>query len=151
MGRLAVDVERGLSTPALTPNNPGFERSWCNGAAGLVLLLVRAYESSRDEQYLSLSRSYARTLLTHTEGVGGDLCCGLGGRSYALLAMDRIDPGRDWARLAVNMGALAADALVENSGPWPNGLYKGFPGLVYLAEDLSKAPRVGAGFPFVEG
>jgi serine/threonine-protein kinase len=127
------------------------QRSWCNGAAGLVLLWARAYEHTPSPFYLDRARRAARTLLHHTSGVMGDLCCGLGGRAYALLAMDRIEPDHFWYERALEMGSRAVGASLERVGEWPNGLYKGFPGLVCLAADLSCAARDRIGFPLVEG
>jgi serine/threonine-protein kinase len=121
-------------------------RAWCNGAAGMTLLWVAAFEHTGDARYRRAARTDARMSRTRPTEAGGDLCCGLAGRAYAMLAMDRAWPRegfRDHAR------ALAAGACAQMRGRWPNGLLKGYPGLVCLAVDLlhERKPR---GFPLVE-
>jgi eukaryotic-like serine/threonine-protein kinase len=155
LARLADDVARGgtmgASSPSSDPPSPARQRSWCNGAAGLVLMWARAYEHTHDVMYLRHARDAARFTLTHIDDAPGDLCCGLAGRAYALLAMDRIAPGRDWSEHACAMASRAATVMLEACGPWPNGLYKGYPGLVCLTRDLSEKPAERVGFPLVEG
>lgn len=121
-------------------------RSWCNGAAGLTLLWARAYEQTGDARFLRLVRTDARRGVTTVTGAGGDLCCGLAGRAYALLAAERVEPGVGYREDAVS---LAVRAVEQMEGLWPNGLLKGYPGLVCLALDLA-AERKPRGFPFVE-
>jgi len=150
LARLTDDVARGGTQGASSPSTAR-QRSWCNGAAGLVLLWARAYEHTPDALYLRLARDAARFTLTYVDDAPADLCCGLAGRAYALLAMDRIAPGRAWFEHACAMASRAAASMLEACGPWPNGLYKGYPGLVCLARDLSEPSAKRAGFPLVEG
>ena len=150
LARLADDVARGGTMGASSPSTAR-QRSWCNGAAGLVLLWARAYEHTPDVMYLRHARHAAHFTLTHVDDAPGDLCCGLAGRAYALLAMDRIAPGGDWFEHASAMASRAATGMLEACGPWPNGLYKGYPGLACLARDLSGKPAERVGFPLVEG
>jgi serine/threonine-protein kinase len=127
------------------------ERSWCNGTAGLVLLWARAYEHTPGAAQLNRARRAARSLFTHAARAPGSLCCGLTGRAYALLAMDRIEPGRGWYGRALGMGGRALGAMIAGVGNWPNGLFYGYPGLVCLAADLLGPARDRGGFPLVEG
>jgi serine/threonine-protein kinase len=129
---------------------PALGESWCNGDAGMVLLWARAYECLADGEYLQRARRCARRLGAHLSLATGDLCCGLAGRAYALLAMDRIDPDGGWYERAVTMARRAATSMRRSVGAWPNGLFRGLPGLVCLADDLVRPPRR-RGFPLVEG
>ncbi len=153
--RLAEDVERGGSmgvrSTSGTIERHALLRSWCNGAAGLVLLWARAYERTRDATFLDRARDAARFVLASSDPAPAHLCCGLGGWAYALLAMDRVEPGAGWFEQAANMAGRAVSAMVEERGQWPNGLFTGYPGLVCLARDLLSAPEERAGFPLVEG
>jgi hypothetical protein len=65
--------------------------------------------------------------------------------------MDRIEPGHGWNDAALGMGGRAVSAMLEGAGEWPNDLFKGYPGLVCLAADLSCRARDRIGFPLVEG
>lgn len=153
LARFSDRAERGdLKTPAFVgPDTDLWRRTWCNGASGLALLWAKAYESTREERYLTLARSCGRVVVSHRRLGGSDLCCGLGGRGYALLALDRIDRGGAWHEHAVALTSSAALRMRRASGPWPNGLYKGYPGLVCLVGDLARGPRGRLGFPLVEG
>jgi hypothetical protein len=127
------------------------ERSWCNGSAGHLLLWAQAYERTGEKTYLELARASARSTLTLVRGARPDLCCGLGGRAFALLAMDRIEPGRGWYGRALEMTFRAMRAAQAAIGAWPNGLFKGYPGLVCLIADLDTPSHKRKGFPLVEG
>ena len=154
LDRLARDLrQRGTAGGPGSSDVTGrvLERSWCNGASGHVLHWARAYERTADATYLREAREAARLVSTGTDAAPGDLCCGLGGRAYALLAMDRIEPERGWFERAMAMGCRAAITMLEASGPWPNGLYKGYPGLVCLATELRGDRGERVGFPLVEG
>jgi eukaryotic-like serine/threonine-protein kinase len=121
-------------------------RTWCNGAAGLTLLWTAAFEETGTKKYLALARSTLRTSLGVTGPATGDLCCGLAGRAYAALAVARVLPR---AGLRARAQELALAAVRQMRGSWPNGLLKGYPGVVCLAVDLlhEQRPR---GFPLVE-
>jgi hypothetical protein len=124
--------------------------SWCNGGAGLVLLWTKAYECTGDPAYLELARREV-TSLGSAHVAHGDLCCGLAGHAYAFLAMSRIETGGHWYERAVHSATAAAVAMRHDDGPWPNGLYKGYPGLACLFHDLEQAPDERYGFPLIEG
>jgi len=123
------------------------DRTWCNGWAGLTLLWAAAAEQPGWLfPYGRLVGGAARASLSAPGPAGGDLCCGLAGRAYAGLAAARLF---DDERLHQHVLSVAADAAEQMRGRWPNGLLKGYPGLVCLALDLvhEKKPR---GFPLLE-
>ena len=131
-------------TPEAT-RAPGLAASWCNGAAGAALLWVKAHEATGDAVYLEAARRAGEQAAT-AKPAGSDLCCGNGGVAFALLELERIDPRGTWHARARE---LAARAIDRPAMKWPNGLYRGHPGLVCLALDvLGDAPR---GFPAVLG
>jgi hypothetical protein len=139
---------RSLDTIADTPIAPlstEMRRSWCNGSAGLALLMTIAYERTGTARYLAVARAHAREAAA-SDLAAGSLCCGLTGRAHALLAVDRIDPDGPWRRRAHELAALAAERARSEH---PKGLFRGNPGLVCLAIDLLEQlpPR----FPLVEG
>jgi eukaryotic-like serine/threonine-protein kinase len=141
---------RSLDKIARTPLSAypaALQRTWCNGSAGVALLMAAASRRTGRRAYLD----QARAAVTHAvadERALADLCCGLAGRAYAALALDAIDRksrGR-WRRRAEE---LAAQAVTQFASRWPNGLLRGAPGLVCLALDLRR--RGPARFPIVEG
>jgi lantibiotic modifying enzyme len=119
--------------------------SWCVGAAGVALFWCKAFESTGEKAFLDVARDAARASI-HYMPTRTHLCCGKAGVAYALLALERVDPGRGWRERALEIGlrAIATPMLSR----WPNGLLWGHPGLVCLALDLmSDEPR---GFPCIE-
>lgn len=128
---------RTLGTTALS-------RSWCNGSAGLVMTLAAAYQLSGDGTFLVAARRAGPHVAGRADGPGGDLCCGNAGRAYALATLHRIDPSGNWLERAWE---LALQALAFAGGRWPNGLLKGWPGLVCLILDLLEGE---VAFPLVQ-
>ena len=118
---------------------------WCNGTAGFVHLWTRAHRVFRDEAYLNLAEQAARHSWEAAEPIG-DLCCGLAGRSYAMLALYKHTGDALWRRRAQDLGVQAArcipTALLHDS------LYKGDIGVALLAADLA-CPEAAA-MPFFE-
>ncbi len=124
----------------------GLRGTWCNGAAGSALLWCKAFEATHEKAFLRAARDAAKAATQHLPE-RTHLCCGMGGVAYALLAVDRIEPGRGWRERAREVGARAITTPLVSR--WPNGLLWGHPGLVCLALDLmADVPR---GFPCIEG
>ncbi len=147
LARLARESVAWARERRRRPRAAAMMRSWCNGAAGLTLLWARSYEQTGDARFLRLARAGARRSATAMAAAGGDLCCGLAGRGYAALAAERVAPG---AGHRDDAAALAVRAVDQMGGAWPNGLLKGYPGLVCLAVDLA-FEREPKGFPLAEG
>jgi len=138
-------LDQVMRTP-VPPVSPSLKRSWCNGTAGIAMLAVAAYQRTGRRADLDLARAAAADAASDDVAASSNLCCGLGGRAYALLALDRIDPGGGWSRRARE---LAVAAVSRPFAEYPNGLLKGNAGLVYLAIELFEEapPR----FPLAEG
>jgi len=116
----------------------GLKLSLCNGLAGFVQLWASAFEATGDAMWLDAARAAAPELESSapTEHNGGSVCCGLGGRAYALLAIARIDPSGDWRPRA---RGLALRALGDET--LGHGVLGGLSGLVCLASDLTRKSR----------
>jgi len=132
--------------PVLTNSSAKtYMRGWCNGTPGMVLLWARAYELTGDISYLRTARACGRDMLIDPHGVD-NLCCGLAGRSYGLLALSRVDPSKPWRDHAVGLGIQAMKE--ERLEFWRRSLFKGTAGLLCLALDLLSSNPMG--FPCVE-
>jgi len=118
-------------------------RSWCNGLAGHALAWVLAAEVAGDERCRDHAFAAGCHLLEALDEAGGDLCCGLAGRAYALLAIARLDPRGPWIEHAHQ---LATRAIAHDVAQ--GGLLKGLPGVICLLHDLA-APQT-ARFPLVD-
>ena len=109
---------------------------WCNGSCGYVFLWTLVHRWSGEPRHLDLAL-----------GAGWDswdapdpalsLCCGLAGRGYALLALQRATGDDVWlrrARTLADRGASQGKAQLDQA----HSLYKGDLGLAVLAADLER-------------
>jgi hypothetical protein len=137
------------SRDAAERSSPGtaMRYSWCNGAAGRILLWVKAFELTGDRMFLARARADAAVIPEHGDRALHTLCCGTAGWAYGLLALDRADRGRGWYERAVRLCVEIVD--LDPGFGHPSGLLKGYSGVVYLANDLAADPSR-RGFPFVE-
>jgi tRNA A-37 threonylcarbamoyl transferase component Bud32 len=119
---------------------------WCNGSAGFVFLWTLAARLLGDPACGRLAEGAAWNAWEAEEG-GGSLCCGLAGRSYALLNLSRHLGSAAWLDRARRLGERAARDIAHES-PTPDSLYKGELGVAALAADLQRPAT--AAFPFFE-
>ncbi len=116
-----------------------FMAGWCNGSAGFVQLWIAASTAGGSARYEALAIAAGR----HVWAVPGrpwDLCCGLGGEAYAMLALYRHTGETLWLRRAQRLGerAQAAATAADNAMTVTNrlGLMQGIAGIAVLAEEL---------------
>lgn len=149
LAALAQADGRGVSWPRPDGKQVGDDvPGWCNGPAGMVHLWTAAHRWSGRAAHRALAESSAWSAWDAPGGYP-DLCCGLAGRAYALLALYRHGGNAEWLRRAQVLGARAERAL-ERRGelPYPLSLFKGVPGIIVLLADLARPES--ACMPFFE-
>jgi serine/threonine-protein kinase len=119
---------------------------WCNGSAGFVFLWTLAHRELGDPAWLALAEAAAMNAWESPDG-NGSLCCGLGGRAYALLNYHRHAGGPEWLARARDLANRAA-LDVEKASEREDSLYKGSIGVALLAADLARPEA--AAMPFFE-
>ncbi len=132
--------------PGAPPSGADYMPGWCGGAAGLVHLFTAAHRAFGDARHLALAEGCAWSAYEHADTYA-DLCCGLGGRAYALLALHRHTHDHAWLRRASELATRAA-ALVERRSLRPDSLYRGAFGVAVLSADLEQPDL--AAMPFFE-
>jgi eukaryotic-like serine/threonine-protein kinase len=139
---------RGVRWPIRTVGAGSYMGGWCNGSAGFVHLFTLAWRTSKDERWLKIAEQAAWTTWEADDPVSS-LCCGRGGRAYALLNLYRHINETAWherARdLALRAAAHAADGVEQGR---VDSLYKGLLGVSLLAAEI-EAPAQ-ARMPFFE-
>jgi eukaryotic-like serine/threonine-protein kinase len=138
LGGLALPAGRGLRWPydaAQPMPHGGLEASWCNGAAGYVPLWLAAHRLLGEERFENWARRAAWTAYESPIPSGGDLCCGFGGRAYAVLALYRDNGEEVWLSRARALAERAAVNIRANSLR-RDSLYKGEVGVALLAAEL---------------
>lgn len=107
---------------------------WCNGAAGYVFLWTAAHSYFGDERWGRLAERAAWNAFEDPDRAN-NLCCGLAGRSYALLNVYKWTGASAWLDRARQLAARAV-SMLPDGGTGSNSLYKGDVGLALLAREL---------------
>jgi len=117
-----------------------YMEGWCNGTAGYALLYALAFEVLRMPRFAETSERAALSAWS-AETQLGTLCCGLGGISYALLALYRLTGSNVWLERA----RITARRAASDSSKYflRDSLYKGAVGVAVLAEELNQ-PEIAA-------
>jgi eukaryotic-like serine/threonine-protein kinase len=137
LASLATPLGRGVYWPQRVgmPDDPSLAATWCNGAAGHVPLWLLAADRCGNPQYRRLAAASAWTAYDMPDGPG-DLCCGLAGRAYGLLAIYRSSGSEEWLVRARDLAERAVQTIRAHALR-RDSLYKGELGVAVLAADLS--------------
>jgi serine/threonine-protein kinase len=138
LGALARPAGRGLLWPfearGPRPDNL-MGASWCNGAAGQVHLWRLAGTLTGEPRYRHWGDGAAWGAYEGTFDAPGEVCCGLAGRSYALLSQYAVTGDGKWlARARVLADRAATNVLAKSLRP--DSLYKGEIGTALLVGEL---------------
>jgi serine/threonine-protein kinase len=114
--------------------------SWCNGSAGFVPLWALADTVYGGHTQLAAASAWGAYEDTHA--AGGDICCGLAGRAYALIAMYHHSGETVWLSRARRLAETAAERVLNESFR-RDSLYKGEVGVALLVDELSTAEPAG--------
>jgi hypothetical protein len=123
-----------------------FLAGWCNGTAGLVHLWTLAAQLTGEATFDDLAGHAAWGTWEHATDSLTNICCGLGGLAYALLARYRATGDTSWYRRAGALASRAARVSATDPPPHPDSLYHGTAGIALLVADLGR-PQT-AGMPF---
>lgn len=126
-------VDRGR--PA---GGPGYMPGWCNGSAGFVHLWLLAHRLLGGKEFMRLAEGAAWHAWETPEPEAPDLCCGLSGRAYALLALYRHTDDADWLAKARQLADRAVVAAESHSSEYRDSLYRGDLGVAVLVADLMR-------------
>ncbi|MHB8463797.1 MAG: lanthionine synthetase LanC family protein [Acidimicrobiales bacterium] len=128
-----------LRVPVLTPGQQGlgvqWMDGWCHGQAGHVFLHLLAGRLLGGGSHLDTAVRLGEASWSGSEDVG-NLCCGLAGRAYALLALHRATDDRKWLERARSLTARATAG--SGCDRWPNSLYKGRVGLAVVGAEIDR-------------
>ncbi|MEP6621729.1 MAG: lanthionine synthetase LanC family protein [bacterium] len=119
----------------------GYMSGWCNGSAGFVHLWLTAHDVTGEGRFQEMAEGAAWNAWESEDGDDYvDLCCGLAGRSYALLAMYRHTGSAMWLHRARDLAARSISFQSEED-MWASGgtsLYKSPLGAALLAEEIER-------------
>jgi serine/threonine-protein kinase len=138
LGALARPSGRGLLWPfeARGPRSDTLMgASWCNGGAGHVHLWQLAHTLTGEPRYEQWAQGAVWSAYEAPLNAPGDLCCGLAGRSYALLRHYAKVGDPIWLARARKLANHAATSMLDASVR-PDSLYKGGVGTALLVCEL---------------
>ncbi len=136
LARQAMPKGRGLAWRWGDLENSQLMPGWCHGAAGYVFLWSLAGRVLGEPGYFDLALAAGWEAWDDPNPIA-NLCCGLTGRSYALLHLAKHSGDRIWldrARVLARRAAQAEQPGFVDDAPW--SLYKGELALAVLAADL---------------
>ncbi len=138
---LADVSSMGISWPRVLKNHRHSREknitSWCNGSAGFIFLLIKAYETFGERKYLDLAEKVGiYTLKYISQQEAFDLCCGYAGRAYSLLALYRATGDQAWLTRARSMIDHVTSDGVQRTFLKRSSLYKGEFGLALICAEL---------------
>ena len=144
----ALPAGRGMEWPWVLgqPGEPPTMPGWCNGSCGYVFLFTLAHQMLGAPRYAECAEGAAWNSWEAPDSAA-TLCCGLAGRSYALLNMARHTGDDVWVRRARQLGVRAMTGT-GNAQEYPHALWKGSLGVSVLAADLTEPAW--ARLPFFE-
>jgi serine/threonine-protein kinase len=123
----------------------GLLPGWCNGSAGFVHLWTLAHRAFGRDAYARAAEG-AAWHAWEDAARPVDLCCGLAGRAYALLALHEHAGDVRWLQRAVRLANAAAEGA--RHAPLVRGsLYKGEVGIALLCAELEGSAPVRACMP----
>lgn len=138
---LAEGHASDFRVPLVVPGHPlgrGIVRSmdgWCHGQAGHVFLHLLAGRILGAPDHIATASRLGEAAFAGREDFG-NLCCGLAGRAYAMLALHRATGDGKWLARAKRLAAHSTRGSVCDR--WPNSLYKGRVGLAVVAAELER-------------
>jgi serine/threonine-protein kinase len=144
LANCAEPYGRGLRWPwrdAHRVGNDSYMAGWCNGSGGLVQLWLLAAQACRDARFVELAQGAAWNAWEDDNEHALDLCCGLSGRAYSLLALYRHTGDADWLRRARILAASASALDVAPGDVLRDGgtsLYKGRLGAALLSAEIER-------------
>ena len=144
LANCAEPFGRGLRWPwrnAHRIEHDSYMGGWCNGSGGLMQLWLVADRFYPRGGFLELARGAAWNAWEDDNEQALDLCCGLSGRAYSLLALYRQTGDVDWLRRARVLAASACALDVAPADVMSNGgtsLYKGRLGAALLSAEIER-------------
>jgi serine/threonine-protein kinase len=102
-----------------------------------VHLWLAAHRVFGDDRWVRLAEQAGTTVEHGPDLMSGDLCCGLGGQAYALLALYRAGGEARWLESSRRIAEGAAQVISRVRPDVRDSLYAGEPGVATLAADLA--------------
>jgi serine/threonine-protein kinase len=136
LAAMAMQSGRGLEWAwVLGPGEAQTMSGWCNGSCGYVFLWTLAHRMFGEARYLDLALG-AGWNSWESRDPASTLCCGLAGRSYALLNLYRHTGERSWLDRATRLCNRVSNDPAHYR-EYRHSLYKGELGVAVLAADLA--------------
>jgi len=128
LAALGERVGKGTRWPVSLTENASMT-GWCHGSAGYVHLWTEAHRVLGGSEFLTLAEAAAWHAWMEPQQIG-QICCGLAGQAYALLALSQHTGDAIWLRRGRERSRQAAAAA--SPVHFVNSLYRGDVGIAVL-------------------
>ncbi|MEQ1905969.1 MAG: lanthionine synthetase LanC family protein [Pirellulaceae bacterium] len=121
------------------PDSRYYDRSWCNGTAGMIFFWTLVHSFDHDPRWLTLAEGAVINVVNAQESIS-QLCCGRTGQAYGVLNYFKHTGDERWLdcalRLADESVHLSQAAVGAEFEKLKFSLYKGSIGNALLAAEL---------------
>jgi len=120
---------------------------WCNGSAGIAMLLCETVQITQEEKYLPIIEKFIWHCWEDS-ATNPNLCCGLSGRAYALSYYALLSNKSIWQTRAIYLADKAIESSkTVNLEEMPiHSLYKGQLGVGLMALEVTNTNQVSMPF-----
>jgi len=128
-----------INHPDQQAATPAYSPGWCSGTSGYVYLWTIAHRSFGDIKYLQLAEKSAWHVWEHPDR-HTHLCCGMAGRTFALLRVYKHTGNIEWLDRARQLTQYIGDEM-QNNFAWEDrslGLFWGALGPALLSLELEQ-------------
>ena len=124
---------------------------WCNGSAGILMLLSEVVKISNQQKYLKDAERFAWHCWEDPANVP-NLCCGLAGRAYALAYYSQVTNSKIWHQRALKLidQAMKQREQIDTEEMPMHSLYKGQLGVALAAIEIETGKKYSMPFFGIE-
>ena len=142
---LTIPFGSGICIPWRSTEQQSFHTisGWCNGSAGIVMLLCDVVKITQEKKYLSIIEKFIWHCWEDTD-TSPNLCCGLSGRAYALSYYALLSNKSIWYTRAQYLAdkAIEASKTVNLDELPTHSLYKGQLGIALMVLETSYTKQI---------
>jgi len=146
---LTIPYGSGICIPWRSEEQQNFHTisGWCNGSAGIAMLLCDVVKITQERKYLPIIEKFIWHCWEDNT-TAPNLCCGLSGRAYALAYYGHLSKNPIWQTRAQYLAdkAIESNYTVNPEDMPTHSLYKGQLGIALMALEIASTSQISMPF-----
>lgn len=146
---LTIPYGSGICIPWRSEEQQNFHTisGWCNGSAGIAMLLCDVVQITQEKKYLPIIEKFIWHCWEDNT-TAPNLCCGLSGRAYALAYYGHLSKNPIWQTRAQYLAdkAIESNKTVNLKEMPAHSLYKGQLGIALMALEIANTDQISMPF-----